>query len=141
MKTDKQTVSCETERRVAFYELDPMQIVWHGNYFNYFEDARRVLFAQRGINLNEYFKNTQLFFPIIRTSSKHIFPLRYEDEFICKATLVEAKIKIVVDFEIRLKEDRKLCTRGRTEQVAVKAPEMKILYSIPEEIRNALGCK
>jgi acyl-CoA thioester hydrolase len=141
MKTDKQAVSCETEHRVAFYELDPMQIVWHGNYFNYFEDARRVLFAQRGINLNEYFKNTQLFFPIIRTSSKHIYPLRYEDEFICKATLVEAKIKIVVDFEIRLKEGRKLCTRGRTEQVAVKAPEMKILFSIPEEIRNALRCK
>jgi acyl-CoA thioester hydrolase len=139
MKTDKHAVSGEIEHRVAFYELDPMQIVWHGNYFNYYEDARRVLFAQRGINLNEYFKRTQLFFPIIRTSTKHIYPLRYEDEFICKATLVEARIKIVVDFEIRMKEGKKLCTRGRTEQVAVKAPEMKILYSIPEEIRTALG--
>ncbi|MBN1663089.1 MAG: acyl-CoA thioesterase [Deltaproteobacteria bacterium] len=138
MKTDKQAVSCEIERRVAFYELDPMQIVWHGNYFNYYEDARSVLFARSGINLNDYFKRTQLFFPIIRTSTKHIYPLRYGDEFICKATLVEARIKIAVDFEIRLKDGGKLCTRGRTEQAAVKAPEMKILYSIPEDIRNAL---
>lgn len=79
--------------------------------------------------------------PIIRTSSKHVYSRRYEDEFIGKATLVEARIKIVVDFEIRLKDSRKLCTRGRTEQVAVKAPEMKILFSIPEDIRSALGCR
>jgi acyl-CoA thioester hydrolase len=137
--TDKLAVSCETEHRVAFYELDPMQIVWHGNYFNYYEDARRALFARHGIDLNEYFKRTQLLFPIIRTSSKHIYPLRYGDEFVCKATLAEARIKLVVDFEIRLKKDGKICTRGRTEQVTVQAPEMKILYSIPEEIRRGLG--
>lgn len=31
--------SCEIIHRVPFYDLDPMQIVWHGNYFNYFENA------------------------------------------------------------------------------------------------------
>ena len=131
--------SCETEHRVAFYELDPMQIVWHGNYFNYYEDARRALFAQHGVDLNEFFIRTQYLFPIIRTSSKHIFPLKYGDEFICKATLVDARIKLVIDFEIRLKKDGKVCTRGRTEQAAVKVPEMKIVFNIPEEIRKALG--
>ncbi|MDD5722854.1 MAG: thioesterase family protein [Syntrophales bacterium] len=136
--SDKQLLSFETERRVAFYELDPMQIVWHGNYFNYYEDCRRGLLARRGIDLNEYYNKTQCLFPIIRTSSKHIFPLRYGDEFICKATLVEAKTKLVFDFEIRLKKDGKKCTRGRTEQVAVKAPGMEMLFSIPEEIRTAL---
>lgn len=48
-------------------------------------------------------------------------------------------MKIIVDFEIRLKNDGKLCTRGRTEQLAVKAPEMEIMYTIPDEIRIALG--
>jgi acyl-CoA thioester hydrolase len=137
--SDKPCLSYETEHRVAFYDLDPMQIVWHGNYFNYFEDARRALFADRGIDLNEFYTRSQCLFPIIRTASKHIYPLRYSDEFTCKATLLDAKTKIVVDFEIRLKADRKLCTRGRTEQVAVKAPEMEIMFNIPEEIRKALG--
>jgi acyl-CoA thioester hydrolase len=137
--SDKPGLSYETEHRVAFYDLDPMQIVWHGNYFNYFEDARRALFADRGIDFHEFYTRSQCLFPIIRTASKHIYPLRYGDEFTCKATLLEAKTKIVVDFEIRLKADRKLCTRGRTEQVAVKAPEMEIMFNIPEEIRKALG--
>ena len=137
--TEKHTPCCEIERRVAFYELDPMQIVWHGNYYKFFEDARRALFARHGIDLNEFYSRTYLIFPIIRSSAKHIYPLRYGDEFICKATLVEAKMKLVVDFEIRLKEEGKICTRGRTEQVTVKTPEMEIIFEIPEEIRRALG--
>jgi acyl-CoA thioester hydrolase len=134
---EKHAPSCEIGRRVAFYELDPMQIVWHGNYYNFYEDARRALFALHGIDLNEFFQRTHLLFPIIRTSSKHIYPLRYNDEFICKATLAEARMKIVVDFEIRLKEGGKICTRARTEQATVKAPGMEIIFEIPEEIRRA----
>jgi acyl-CoA thioester hydrolase len=124
---------------VPFYDLDPMQIVWHGNYFHYFENARVALFAQLGVDLFEFYKRTQCLFPIVKTSTKHIYPLRYGDEFICKASVVEGKTKIVVDFEIRLKSDERLCTRGRTEQIAVKAPDMEIMFTVPDEIRKALG--
>jgi len=44
-----------------------------------------------------------------------------------------------VDFEIRKVDGPQICTRGRTEQVAVKTPEMEMLFSVPEEIRKALG--
>ena len=131
--------NCEITQKVPFYDLDPMQIVWHGNYFLYFEDARVALLAQRGIDLYKFYLKTQYLFPIVKTSTKHIYPLRNGDEFICKATVVEGRTKIVVDFEIRLKSDGRICTRGRTEQVAVKSPEMEIMFTIPDEIRQALG--
>ncbi|MBI4618942.1 MAG: acyl-CoA thioesterase [Desulfobacterales bacterium] len=131
--------SYEILHRVPFYDVDPIQIVWHGNYFKYFENARAALFANLGVDLFEFYTRTQCLFPITKTSTKHIYPLRCGDEFICKATVVEGKIKIVVDFEIRLKSDGKLCTRGRTEQIAVQAPEMEILFAIPDEISKALG--
>lgn len=137
--TGKHHLSFEVVHKVPFYDLDPMQIVWHGNYFHYFEDARVALFAHVGVDLYEFYERTQYLFPIIKTSTKHIYPLRNGDEFICKASVVEGRTKIVVDFEIRLKSDGKICTRGRTEQVAVKAPEMEIMFSIPDEIRQALG--
>lgn len=135
---DKPHLSHETSGRVAFYDLDPMQIVWHGNYFNYFENARQALFASRGIDFNEYFQRTQCLFPIIRTSTKHVHPLRYNDLYVCTATLIEVRTTIIVDFAIRLKDKNILCTRGRTEQVCVKAPEMKLMLFIPEEIRTAM---
>ena len=137
MSGDKK--SFEVKISVPFFDLDPMQIVWHGNYLNYFEIARAALFEHYGVDLYSYYDREKIIFPIIRTSTKHIFPLRHRDEIICKATLVDANIKLVVDFEIRKTADNSVCARGRTEQVAVKTPEMETLFSIPQDIRNLLG--
>ncbi|MBW2608612.1 MAG: acyl-CoA thioesterase, partial [Deltaproteobacteria bacterium] len=63
----------------------------------------------------------------------------YNDTFTCKATVIEAQIKIVIDFEIRQLGSSKVCTKGRGEQVAVEYPEMEIMFEIPEKIRKALG--
>jgi acyl-CoA thioester hydrolase len=70
---------------------------------------------------------------------KHVRPLKWGDEFVCRATVKEARTKIVVAFEIRLVKDGTLCARGTTEQVAVRVPEMELVFSIPEEISRTLG--
>lgn len=137
MSADKK--SFEVKISVPFFDLDPMQIVWHGNYLNYFELARAALFEHHGVDLYSYYDREKIIFPIIRTSTKHIFPLKHRDEVICKATLIDANIKLVVDFEIRKAVDGSVCARGRTEQVAVRTPEMETLFSIPPDIRNLLG--
>lgn len=131
--------SSEVRFTVPFHDLDPMQMVWHGNYLKYFEVARSALFAQSGVDLFDYFKKTNCLFPIIKTATKHVASLMYLDEFKCKAFIVEAKYKIVMDFQIRLLKNNQLCARGRTEQVAVKYPEKEILFEIPKDIREALG--
>jgi acyl-CoA thioester hydrolase len=131
--------SFEVKIKIPFYDLDPMQIVWHANYLNYFEVARAALLEHNGIDLYNFAEKYQLIFPIIKTSTKHVLPLRHNDEIICKATIVDAYVKLIVDFEIRKISDGKICTRGRTEQVAVKIPEMEMLFSMPEEIRRAFG--
>lgn len=139
MTRGKRPLSCKITGQVAFYDLDPQQVVWHGNYFHYFEDARRTLLARNGIDLNEIAQRTGYCFPIIKTSTRYVHPLRYADVFTCKATLAAARTSLVVDFEIRLKDSGMLCAQGRTEQVAVKAPEMEMSLILPEEIRNAVG--
>ena len=131
----------ETQFIVPFYDLDPMRMVWHGNYLKYFDTTRAELFYTAGFDPLEYFKKTNYLFPITKTSTKHIVSLRYRDEFKCKATVVEAEYKIVVDFHIRLVKDNQLCAKGRSEQVAVKYPDMEILFEIPDDIRKMLGFK
>jgi len=131
--------SHEVKMKVSFFDLDPMQIVWHGNYLKYFDIARSELFDVLGVDLFEFHERTRYIFPIIRSSVKHIRPLKRGDEFICRATVKDARTKIVVAFEIRLVEDGTSCARGTTEQAAVLVPEMEMVYTIPEEIRRALG--
>ena len=141
-KTEKkEPKSCEIRMDVSFCDLDPMQVVWHGNYFKYFDKARFALFAQYGVDLYEFYENNQYLFPLVRTSVKYVQSLRYGDEFICKAILREAKIKIVLDFEIRRVKDNKLCVKAQSEQVTLKMPEMEMMFHIPEEIQRALESK
>jgi acyl-CoA thioester hydrolase len=129
----------EVTLKVPFFDLDPMQIVWHGHYLKYFDIARAELFDHLGVDLFEFHDRTRYVFPIIRSAVKHIHPLKRGDEFVCRAVVKEARAKIVVAFEIRLVKDGTLCARGSTEQVAVLTPEMEMAFTIPEEISRALG--
>ena len=131
--------SVEVRLKVPFHDLDAAQIVWHGNYLKYFDVARFELFRDSGIDLYDYFIGERYAFPVIKTWTKHILPLRHGDEFICKATVREAQIKISIDFEIRLADSGVVCTRGRGDQVAVKMPEMEMQLEIPAEVTRALG--
>ena len=130
--------SHEIELTVPFHDLDPLQIVWHGNYMKYFDCARFAIFDHCGVDLHEYSKTSGFLFPVTRTSTKHIRPLRYRDRFIVRAAVREAHIRIVLDFEIRLAGSDIVTTRGRSEQVAVKYPGDELMLQIPAEIENAL---
>jgi acyl-CoA thioester hydrolase len=124
---------------IPFCDVDAMQVVWHGNYLKYFDAARDRLFSDAGIDLYRVVEDGGLVFPITRSQTKHIRPLRFRDEVDCKATLVEAECRLVVDFEIRLAGSGQLCTKGRTEQAAVRLPDGRLELRLPEPLRLALG--
>ena len=75
---------------------------------------------------------------MIRISVKYLYPLRLNDEFVCSAQIRTAKVKLVIDFEIRLIGDGRLCATGRSEHAAVRMPEMEMEFRIPEEVEKAL---
>ena len=134
-----QSVSTSVRLRVPYHDVDLMQVVWHGHYLKYFEVARHALFRECGMDLQQYMKEKRYVFPVIRSMVKHIRPLRLDDEFTCTAVLKEARVKIVLDFEIKLISNDKVCAKGWTEQVAVLLPEMEMVFQIPEEIQKALS--
>ena len=130
--------SATVQFSVPFCDVDAMQVVWHGNYFKYFDAARDRLFSDAGIDLYRAMEDGVVF-PITRTQTKHIRPLRFRDEVECKATLIEAECRLVVDFEIRLASGGAICTKGRTEQAAVHVADGTLDLRLPESIRRALG--
>ena len=131
-------VSASVRKKVPFYDVDMMRVVWNGHYWKYFEEARQALFTQQGLASFDGSEEKGWVFPVIRSEVKYIHPLRLDDEFICTATLKEAKVKIVVDFEVTRVADGKVCARGSSEQAAVKLPEMEMAFMIPAEVQNAL---
>jgi acyl-CoA thioester hydrolase len=130
--------SHEIRLKVPFHHLDPMRIVWHGNYMKYFDMARCGLFEAAGIDLYRWSTEEGYVFPITRTEVKHVAPLGPSDEFVCRATVTEAGYKIAMRFEIRRWPGGQICARAHSEQVAVKLPDMDLALEIPAPIRRAL---
>jgi acyl-CoA thioester hydrolase len=124
---------------VPFADVDAMQVVWHANYLKYFDLARDRLYSDAGLDLYRLTFDTGFVFPITRTQTKHLRPLRFRDEAVCTATLIEFEIRLVLDFEIRLAKDGQLCAKGRTEQAAVRFADNALELRIPEFVRIALA--
>ena len=124
---------------VPFADVDAMQIVWHANYLKYFDLARDRLYSDAGLDLYQLAFDTGFLFPITRTQTKHIRPLRFRDEALCTASLIESEIRLVIDFEIRLAKDGQLCAKGRTEQAAVRLADHALELRMPEFVRRALA--
>jgi len=49
MTDSNDNTSCDIRLTVPFHDLDPMNMVWHGNYLKYFDVARFALFDKCGI--------------------------------------------------------------------------------------------
>lgn len=114
----------ETEITVEFFDLDPMQVVWHGNYLNYFEIGRRTLLEKIGYGYGEMEKSG-FAFPVIEVSAKYLGPLRFGDRARIKAVLVEYENRLRIKYEIRNVNTGLVTTKGVTTQMAfdVKAGE------------------
>ena len=126
------SLSIKKEITVEFFDVDSMQIVWNGKYFDYFEVARSALFDKLGI---DYYTLATLGyqFPLVKNSAKYIKPLRFHQTAIVKATLTEYEYLFEVRFEIREKESRSITTKGSSTQMACSL-EGESLGKIPDEL-------
>ena len=83
---DPPPVVCTVFRTVRFHDLDPMQIVWHGRYPEFFEDAQTALAAKCGFSF-PVLRDAGLLTPIRNFHIDYLSPLRPEETFSVTASL------------------------------------------------------
>lgn len=102
---------------IRFSEVDSMNVVWHGSYPLYFEDAREVFGAKYDLAYMSFFDHG-VFAPLVELNFQYKKPIRYGQrpriDIIYRPT--EAA-KIVFDYEIRDPEDESLIATGHSVQV------------------------
>ena len=111
-------IFAETEITVEFNDLDPMNVVWHGNYIDYFETGRRVLLEKIGYGYVEMMESGYAF-PVIDVSAKYLGSLRFLDIARIKAILVEYENRLRIRYEIRNAKTGVLLTKGLSTQMAI----------------------
>ena len=107
----------EEETTVEFNDLDPMRVVWHGNYINFFEIGRRALLDKLKYDYSQM-EESGFAFPVIEVCAKYLGSLRFKDRARIKAILVEYENRLRIQYEIRNAETGQLTTRGVSTQMA-----------------------
>jgi acyl-CoA thioester hydrolase len=80
------SLHCKVKRTVRFEEVDPLQVVWHGRYASYFEDARVALGEKYGIGYLNLSSNGILT-PIKTIHVDFHLSIKFQEEFTIEAIL------------------------------------------------------
>ncbi len=144
----KGVIRVDTEVLVPFFDVDSMDVVWHGHYVKYLEVARCALLDVIGHNYTQM-KAAGWVWPIIDVQLRYTGPARFGQRLIVSAELVEWRNRLKVNYLISDAVTGERLTRASTVQVAVNLKgEMQLVSPqvfidaverhVPEGVVNAL---
>ncbi len=132
--------SSEYEFRIPFHDLDPMNVVWHGNYIKYLEQARCDLFDKIGYTYYDM-REDDYVYPIAKMSTKYIKPLVFNQEVVIQTILEEIEPAIKIRYKMYDKKTKEKVFDGETTQIGIKYSDKQSVYFAPERLKNMLGVK
>jgi acyl-CoA thioester hydrolase len=96
----------ETQIRVRYAETDQMGVVYHGNFFLYFEVARAESIRQLGFTYVEMEK-MGIIMPIIDVHCRYLRPALYDDLLTIKTSLKELPLQHKVEYHHEVYNEKK----------------------------------
>lgn len=130
----------EIELTVPFHDIDMMGVVWHGNYFRYFEIAREALLNQFNYGYRQM-KESGYVWPVVDTRVKYRDTLTFEQRIRIRATLEEYENRLRIAYQIFDAVSGKRTTTGYTIQVAVEEKSREMCFVCPDILFERLGVK
>jgi acyl-CoA thioester hydrolase len=119
-------IACE----VAFHDVDLAQVVWHGHYLRYLENARWALMRSIQFDLNDMLESGFLW-PVIDLRVKYVRAARYRDRLQVRASLVDWQQRLTINYLITDESTGERVVRAQTIQIAVRPPGNEMLFSMP----------
>lgn len=128
----------DTIIRVEFYDLDPMDVVWHGNYVKYLEVARCDMLAKLGYNYVDM-KNDGYAYPVATMEMKYIKPCTFEQELKVVSIVEEIEPALVIKYVIFDNKTGEKMFKAKTMQIAVDINTRKTVYEAPENLKKKIA--
>jgi len=128
----------EVEIDVQFFDLDPMEIVWHGNYVKYLEIVRCALLDKIGYNYPQM-KESGYLWPVIDMQLRYVGPATFGQKLRLRADLVEWENRMKIDYLITDAASGKRLNRASTTMVAVDAASREMCFASPPVLFEKLG--
>ncbi|WP_317202893.1 acyl-CoA thioesterase [Janthinobacterium sp.] len=128
----------EVEMQVQFFDLDPMEIVWHGRYVKYLEVVRCALLDKIGYNYVQM-KASGFAWPVIDMHLRYVAPATFGQRLKLRADLVEWENRLKIDYLISDAVTGKRLNKASTVQVAVAIGSGEMCFASPPVLFEKLG--
>ena len=128
----------ETEAQVQFFDLDPMEIVWHGHYVKYLEIVRGALLDSIDYNYAAM-KASGYVWPVIDMHLRYIAPAAYGQRLRLRAEIVEWENRLKIAYLISNAATGRRLSRATTTQVAVDVATQEMCFVSPAVLFEKLG--
>ena len=139
--SEQPRVTFETPIRVRYAETDQMGVVYHSNYFIWFEVGRVELMRQLGISYREMEEDGCLI-AVVDARCRYKSPARYDDELIVRTHLRNVRDTMVhFSYELLRVADEALLAEGETTHIVINKQMSRV--PLPEKyvavFRQAMG--
>jgi acyl-CoA thioester hydrolase len=126
----------ETLIRVRYAETDQMGVVYHANYFIWFEVGRVELLRQIGFNYRDMEEHDQCFIAVVEARCRFKAPAHYDDEIRIHTSLKHVRNSFIqFSYEAVRVADGELLAEGDTMHIVTDAQMNK--RGLPEKYRDA----
>src|SRR5689334_24636525 len=117
--------SFETKVRVRYGETDQMGVVYHSNYFLYYEVSRVESIRQLGFTYADMEK-MGVIMPVVEVQSRFLRPALYDDLLTIKTALRELPVHHKIEFHHEVyNEKEELLVTGKVILYFMEAKTMK----------------
>ena len=122
--------------KVAFFDVDSMEVMWHGNYVKYLEMARCELLDKLGYNYIAMKKDGYAF-PIVKLDVKYVCPAFFNDTIKVTTTLSECETFLKFHYLIENEKGEKL-SEANTAQAVIDMKSLQTCFEMPESLKKAI---
>jgi len=133
--------SVESTLDVPFFDVDAMDVVWHGHYVKYLEIARCALLDAIGYGYAEM-RASGYVWPVIDLQLRYMKPARFGQRITVRAELVEWENRLKLHYLITDSQSGERLSRASSVQVAVctTTREMQMISPCPlvDAVRGVL---
>lgn len=129
--------SSEYELKVSFEDLDPMSIVWHGNYMRYMEQARCNMLEKLNYTYTDI-KDDGYAYPVAKMKVKYIKPAVFGDILTVKTEVISIEPTLEIKYKIYNKKTGDKIFEAYTMQIAIDFENKQSIYSPPKRLIEAI---
>jgi acyl-CoA thioester hydrolase len=134
----KPDLSCEIELEPAFYDIDPMNVVWHGHYSRYLELARCALLDRFHYGYPEM-RESGYAWPVVDMRLKYLRTASFRQRLRVQATITEWENRLRIDYLMFDVATGVRINKAHTIQVAVSLQSGEMQFVCPSILWERLG--